>query len=437
MNNREKIDIYKEGEAKGLSQSQAATAAGERSARQIRRAVRVSDKTVADADAAKLDLSGLIEMAKARGENVEDTAIDRAMDATTGSGLYARLALLDRIAKRSAISVNYRVAALERQAIRVASPFGAMRCPLDLGLKSEICVDATSFLGSLRTTEAKFTATIKSNALHWKCGGASGRLAAVEAEVAAPSFPGKLVDVGRGFGKGLELGALGCGHSTFLRNAGLEAVQLLNRNGKAYALSTDSKMLSSCCLGPALPTKEIACLKPEAAALLVEVLEREEQQDSPEMQLGIDDKSVYCETSDVELQLFQLYNRQGYNLADKLAPFMGHKVTMPLMHEVVDAFLTRVQYYAEIKQAAEVEVTVEKGRTALRFTEDISATEEQYQVASAPKITVPPIRILARQMAKALAHATELVFDYADQNILVLRGPNEFVFGITGKVREE
>lgn len=436
MTNREKIDQYNAAIARGLSQAQAAIAAGERSARQIRRAVRVSDKTVADADDAKRDLKGLIEMAKARGENVEDTAIDKAYDATTGHGLYSRLSLLDRIAKRRALSVDYQVVALTEDSIRAASPFGAMRCPLDLGLKSEIRVDATTFLGCLQTTAAKFTAQVKNSALHWKCGGASGRLPLVEATVTEPGFSGDLMALAGGFGKGLELGALGCGHSSFLRNAGLEAVQLINRNGKAYALSSDSMMLSSCYLGKALPTDKIVTLKPEAADLLVEVLERAEQDDEPEMFIGINDHSLYCLTPGVELQLFQLYNRNDYNLADKLQPYTSQKLMMPLMHEVVEAFLKRVDYYAEIRQQAVVTITVKNGRTVLSFADTAGATEEQYTVTNAPKVSVPPIHIEGHRLSKALRHASHLVFDHIERNYLILRGPEEFIFAIHGRLPE-
>ena len=80
-----------------------------------------------------------------------------------------------------------------------------------------------------------------------------------------------------------------------------------------------------------------------------------------------------------------------------------------------------------------VTITIEDGCTALRFAEIGGATEAHYEVTDAPRISVPPIRVDARRLAKGLAHATELVFDYAEQNILVLRGPDEFIFGITGR----
>jgi hypothetical protein len=69
----------------------------------------------------------------------------------------------------------------------------------------------------------------------------------------------------------------------------------------------------------------------------------------------------------------------------------------------------------------------------LDFSEVVGVSEEHYEVTDAPQISVPPIRIEARRLAKALAHATVLVFDYVEQNVLVLRGPEEFIFAITGR----
>lgn len=376
-----------------------------------------------------LDVEGTLKFFRSQGIDPET---DDIMPFAEGSSLalYHRLKLLGKIANRNALSVNYSALALTPQHARAASPFGAMRCTLDLGLDREVCVDATAFLGALRyNAEAAFTATVEDGALHWQCAAAKGRLPLVNATVAEPQFDGAMAELSGDFGPGLELAALGCGHSAFLRNAGLEIVQLHNRDGKAYAVTTDSSMIAACCLGERpLPADRLVTLKPEAATLLAEVT-----QQHPAMWFGIDDYSVYCVGAGIELQLFQMRNPGNRDLAAKLPQYLQHEVTMPLWRDIVAAFLKRVDTHTESKREAMVTILVEHGRTVLRFAETAGDTEEHYEVTDAPKISVPPIRIETRRLARALAHADELVFDYAAQNTLVLRGPNEFLFGIMGQ----
>jgi hypothetical protein len=358
-------------------------------------------------------------------------------DPNAGPALYDRLKLLEKIASPKALALHYRVVALTETHIRAAAPFGTMRASLDLGLDlagGEACVDAADFLGVLKTAPDKpFAATIAENALHWSCGTARGHLSLIDAQVPVPDFRGRLASLAHGFGPALELGALACGQSNVLRSAGLEGVQLYNEHGRqAYAVASDGTVVSSCCLGPALPMADnaLVTLKPQAADILADVVKRE----PGEMFVGVDDNSLYFfAPSGTELHLNQLAPLP-LNFADKLAPFTGQQLTVPLLYETVAAFLKRAEMLAEVRREAMVDVTHQDGRTTLAFREASGSTSEYYDIVTdGPKLTADPVRVEVRRLAKALKDADRLVFDYTDKNILVLRGENEFIFAIYGQ----
>jgi hypothetical protein len=44
-----------------------------------------------------------------------------------------------------------------------------------------------------------------------------------------------------------------------------------------------------------------------------------------------------------------------------------------------------------------------------------------------------PVKVEARRLARALRHARWLTLDYAAQNGLMLRGDDQFIFGVAGR----
>ena len=345
--------------------------------------------------------------------------------------LYAKLSWLDRIADRKAISASYRAVALSPEHARAAAPFGSLRLVVDLGLDDEVCVDAADLIGVVHTApgQASFKTTLRDNALRWSCGPARGHLSLLDATVPTPAFAGDLVPLAAEFGPGLALGAIACSGTAVARGAGLDGVQLQNHDDHAYAFAADGMMLSSACLGPALPMTQTVTLKPEAALLLAEVTQKE----PGEKFIGIDPASVYYLADGTELQLNQIPPLR-VNLAEKLEPWSKQNLHMPLMRETVASFIKRAEMLAEQKSAAMVEISVTKGRTTLAFHEQSGSTEEWYELSpKSSEVTVPAIRVEARRLARALAHADYLVLDYAEHNMLVLRGSHEFVFVIQGR----
>ena len=384
-------------------------------------------------------LSPLEQTGKARkilqehGVDIETGERRDAPGPTTAPRLYQRLALLGEVADKNAISVNYRAIALTPKHARAAAPFGIMRTTLDLGLADDAAVDAADFLAVLRSAPpAPFAAELRDQALHWRCGPASGHLSLIAAEVPEPIYDGELTSlVGDEFGSGLALGALAAGSSPTARAAGFDGVQLTNRNGYAYALASDNIVISSCRLGDRLPLPEgetIVTLRPQAAALLGELAQRDD-----EVFIGIDRTVVYVLTEHSELQLNRLAPLP-VDIAEKLAPYHREQQAMPLLHETVSAFLKRAADLAEVRQQAMVEIAVEDGRTRLMFREITGSTEEYYEIVKGgPKFTAAAVRVEARRLAQALGHADRMVFDYVGEHRLFLRGPDEFIFGISGR----
>lgn len=442
------ITRYKEGRDKGLTQAEATIAAGERSVRQMGRV---------------LD--------------------EEPVDGNTAPGLYKRLALFGAVVSAKAISVNYRAMAFGPDSVRACAPWAEIQARTATGLDDEICVDGANFLAQVKDApeRAPFVMRREGNGLRWECGPARGRLPQLDATVATPATGKATHPVGPDFGAGLRLGALACFATALTRAQELQGVQIYNRNGHAYAASSDSTIVAACCLGEALPIPKgkVVTLNSEGAALLAELTYRRpqaalnlrhdpggnreaEQQElidrlpadlqaqvakgllslsaalkqaeeaPPEVRIGIG-TMVHCATADIDVQLHQL-NPLRYDLAEKIAPYAGGKQVVELKRETLAAFIRRAEGLAEIRAETLVELAVSDGAFTMAFKEALSGeAEEQYRVEGVPKFTVPPVRLEARRLARALAAATELVFDYAKQHVLILRGPNEFLFGVSGR----
>jgi hypothetical protein len=266
-----------------------------------------------------------------------------------------------------------------------------------------------------------FKAKLDNGALRWTCGQAKGHLSLMTTDsgkilVPPPRFDGEAPQgtIDEQFGTNLELGALSCG-SIALRALGLQGVQIKNIGNKAYACATDNMTFSSCCLGDALEEPadppETITLSMDAVALLAALLKRDEA-----ALLTYDDSSVYCVTATTRLLLHQITPLK-VNITNILDQFMATKIRVPLSRDAVKAFLRRAEALTE--GPAMVEVSVDEGRTCLAFNEGTSSSQEFYVVENGPKVTVPAVRSEAQRLAKALAYANDLVFDYAEHNVLI------------------
>jgi hypothetical protein len=348
--------------------------------------------------------------------------------------LYRQLSLFTKLTQKQALTASYRALAFGVDYVRACGLFGQMESFLELGLGAEAFVDCEDFLQLLRSLPAaEFKAELVEGALHWSCGAATGHLTLMAGDreqivVPSPVFNGMAPEgmIAAQFGEGLELGALSCGSST-VRLLGLQGVQISNSNGRSYARATDNTTLSSCCLGPELDGSDTITLLPEAIELLAALIKRD-----GDAMMAHDDSSVFCVTENTRLLLYQVPPLRT-NVGEILSRFTTAEVRQRLNHEAVAAFLKRAMALSEGGGHAMVEISVDEGRTRLSFNEIGSSSQEYYPADDGPRVTVPAIRLEASRLAKALAHADELVFDYAAQNVLLLRGDNEFTYAITGR----
>jgi hypothetical protein len=326
----------------------------------------------------------------------------------------------------SALSANYRVLAIAPDRVRGCSMFGAMEVAIETGLTSEICVDGESFLQVLRSLPSgDFQMVVSGDILSWSCGSAKGRLGTrSEGQVGQLEFPEDIQfrEVGASFGHGLEIGSLGCG-SSGLMSLGLYGISIVYSGGHFRACSTDNSLIADAYLcADDLPA---ATLSPEGVKLLA-ALTSVNRAD-----IAIDDQSVYCRTATCRLLLKQK-SPLKYAIHDRVRMFYGEDIKIGLKRDVVTAFIRRSEALTEVKNRTNVSISVVDGAVRLSFEDGKSSSEEYYLAEGGGLISVDPISIDTRRLARALGHVTDIVFDYVEQGALVLRG-DKFVFVIAGK----
>ena len=340
---------------------------------------------------------------------------------TTAPDLYKQLRPFGLLAQKNAMAPVYRAMVLAPDHVRANGLFGRLRCDSELGLTGEAMVDATDLLQVLRSLpSAEFTMTVGDGALRWACGPAKGHLALLSGDVPAPSRPDQPgTRVTAEFSDGLDLGGLASGTSVVRAN-NLLGVQIINRGDVASAYASDNFSLSGCALGAAIGDGVVTLL-PDAVDLLAAVI-----RSAGEAEVSHDASSLFCVAAHALLVLHQVPPLKRD--LDTVLPATERETAMPLFREAVTAFLRRAEALAEEK--ALVEVSVEDGRTRLAFSEAAGSTEEFYMVEGGPKVTVAPVRIEAQRLARALKHADRMVFDHTENGVLLLRGPQGFLFAI-------
>lgn len=343
--------------------------------------------------------------------------------------LSRKLSPFGAIVNESALSVNYRALYLTPTFVCACAAFGSLEMMIEIGLDREIYIDATTFLNvikSLPAAELELTAT--DAALKWKCGSSHGQIALLNQGVVVtrPEWPEKtkFVLTDKAFGKALDLSSLSCG-STSLLSVGLYGI-VLDNSTNLTGYSSDNNTFSSACLGGKLKgNPDTCCLSPESAKLIGMLSGRDKAA------IAIDGTtSVFMKTVDAKLVIKQIPPLK-FDIKGGVAGFRGEKMKINLHRDVVTAFIRRAEALAEDHKRAYVDISVDNGAVRLAFAEGKASSEEFYLVEGGPEGSVAPITVDSRRLARALAHATSIVFDYHEA--LVLRGPDDFIFVIAGK----
>jgi hypothetical protein len=349
--------------------------------------------------------------------------------------LNTKLAPFGQLVNRHALSVNYRALHLAPNFIRGCSMFGTMETEFPTGLTEEVFVDGDAFIQlcrSLRGEEIELRTA--SGVLYWTTGKqAKGQVAALGEKVAipAPVWPAdlKMHEVTADFGRALDLGGIACG-STALLSLGLFGVHVENAQPGVMAYASDNSTMSTARLGDQIPdSPEAFVLSPEACGLVTTLAAH------GRFSFCFDDTTVYGQTPDTRLMVKQVPPLK-VPLRGQVDKYLGDEIKLDLDRETIAAFIRRSEALAEERGKAAVSLSVEGGQVKLSFAEGRSSSEEYCLASGSPEVSVDAIVIDARRLGRALQHSAHIVFDYADQGALVLRGERGFAFVIAERAAQ-
>jgi hypothetical protein len=341
------------------------------------------------------------------------------------------LAPFAQITNRHALSVNYRTLEVQPRMLRACAAYGILEADAALGISDPFFVDTGAFCAVVKSLPADEEVIFKvmNNALHWECGLASGKLALVGADIIIPQMP-KLelegISVPAGLADGLGLGSLSCGDSS-LATAGIYGMVLDNRTCLC-AYASDDITISYCVLAAeaigGFPDR--ITLAPDAVRLLITVLD-----DKAMLVAGETAINVKAGAYQLLIKSIPAHKRDIAALQEQ---FAQAKVKVALPRERIAAFIKRATALAESARHAYVDLMVTQGAIALAFTEDKAASEEYYLADDLDAPDLPPIRIEAARMARALAHTDYIVLDHIERSVLILAGDKPpFTYLLSGR----
>ena len=346
------------------------------------------------------------------------------------NNLVKALAPFALMINKNALSQTYKVLEVHPERIRSASAFGILEANISLGLSKPFVVDALSFIAIIKSLPDRepVELEIKGETLHWSAGMATGKLALIKCDK-LPTIedvyvnPGEAVDVPANFVNGLQLGGLSCGDNS-LASAGIFGVVLDNRTN-LMVYSSDDITISSSEIGESIGEfPEQIALSPDAVAALTAVLGKDAA-------IAVDEKMVCALSGDYQM-LLKTVPPLKHDIAKIREPFTACQHVAKLDPDRINAFIKRTTALAESSRHAYVEIAAAQGAISLSFTEDKAASEEYYLAEGLEVPELPPIKVQAARMAKALAHADSLVLDHIGKSVLVLTGKN-FSYMMTGK----
>jgi hypothetical protein len=349
--------------------------------------------------------------------------------------LYNVIQPFNLLSNKNALSVNYRALHISPTFIKGCSAFGVMQCEVATGIDKDIYVDAATFLDVMRSlpSDKDIVFEAKDTTLSWKCDRATGHFAYLAGEIKMPDVPrpnAEFNPITTSFAKALDLGSLACG-TTALLSVGLYGIVINNGDDlKVYA--SNNATMSTCKLGSKLEnvTAENATLSPEAAAVLIAVSSQKEAS------IFIDAETIYCDTPTTKLAVKQIAALK-VDIKAATSNFSETKLTIPLDRDTVSAFIRRSEALADDKDKTMVSISVEEGQTKLGFSDGTSSNTDFYVAEGAKEVSVEPILVETKRLAKALSSSASIAFDYAKMGVLVLRGDSDFMFVISGRKPNE
>jgi hypothetical protein len=330
----------------------------------------------------------------------------------------------------------YKALLLSPTGVRGCAPFGRMECRVPLAIDSPVHVLTKQFLQVVKSLPAAMLdIKVDGNALVWQCGQSDGELAIFPDDVALPEIPevvGEPIVLPSDFGKRLSVGGLACGDTNLIGN-GLYGIVFTPTDNGLYCYACDNINISQCRLtDEPITQSESFYLGPDAANLLAKI--------GNDADLVFDGQAVCCQTNEITCVLGQVppLKQDVIGMAGR---FLDTDISVPLNKQVISAFIKRCEALlveGESKSKATVDIGISNGRTTLSFSNSgkTNKSTEYYLTDDAPDVEVTPVSIETQRIAQALSYSDQIVFDYASHRTLVLRGPNDFMFVMSGSHAE-
>jgi hypothetical protein len=314
-----------------------------------------------------------------------------------------------------AIDPLFRTLELTANRVYGQSIYAQLDTAAAIGVSEPCFVDGTTFISVVESMPGDSDIVFKAmpNGLGWKCGNASGTLNQLPAATLDKNSNrrGKNVwKVNESFTKALGIGAIACNKN--MAQANMFGVVLNNSLGVIG--SSDSTTIARASFdNTGAPTFDTTL-----SLAATELLESAAIAEGGSIEYT--DKGLMYRDATTNL-LVATIDPLKYDIIEMANTYpVPGKITTGIPRDLVASFIKRAAAMAEIKQYTYVTMSGEKGRISLSFAEGASSTDEYYMVAGSKLPNLPPIKLDAMRLARALSQADDMVLDYLDKNVLVL-----------------
>jgi hypothetical protein len=327
------------------------------------------------------------------------------------------------LCNRHAMAPQYKSLQLAPNLIRGCASYGILEtpCEMDLDVTGHCYVDAHTFLSvvnSLPETE-EILMGVESGVLLWAAGTAKGKLATLDVpnmpEITGTTTAKDHYVVHAPLILALRAGIISCLDQS-LQTVGMYGVVMDNRDFPVICTS-DNTTISWATFGedPVTVFPDLCYLSPDAVVLLNSIII-----DGNTLSCFAEDKFLY--ESKYRRFLFTTVPPVKHDIKSALGKYVekdGHAIPIP--PDRIQAFIKRATALAESKRSTFVEIGAAEGHLSISFTEGAAQSDEYYLVDNKTLPDMIPARIDASKLARALALADELVMDYIQDKVLVLR----------------
>lgn len=354
------------------------------------------------------------------------------------SDLAAYLSPFSMLINKNALSPLYRSLELSMDTIRGCAGYGMLEITGEFCLPEKtIFVEAASFIAVINSLpgdkEVEFNLE-SDGVLTWECGAAKGKLALLVIKEMPRIEPLNETAKEGGwkptaeFVQALKLGMLSCGNES-LASIGMYGI-VIDTQEDICVYSSDNITVSCAFVSDAaVQAPPIMTFSPDAIRLLTTILAPDEESAF----IVFSEQGIYYEDGYIRASVKQLAPIKA-DITSILAAYSGGETTADLPVERIQAFIKRINALAESKKSTYITLQASSGKLSMSFSDGLAATEEYYLVDNLEVPDLPPIKLDALKLGRALAHTTSIILDHIDRKVLVLQGDDPvFQYIISGQ----